>query len=57
MKAGNKAESREETFTTLEAPDEEGPSAPTNVTASDVTETSVKITWTASTDNARSCRV
>ena len=49
--AGNKAESREETFTTLEAPDEEGPSAPTNVTASDVTETSVKITWTASTDN------
>ena len=49
--AGNKAESREETFTTLEAPDEEGPSAPTNVTASDVTETSVRITWTASTDN------
>ena len=49
--AGNKAESREETFTTLEAPDEEGPSAPTNVNASDVTETSVKITWTASTDN------
>ena len=35
----------------MEAPDEEGPSAPTNVTASDVTETSVKITWTASTDN------
>ncbi|WP_290493619.1 MULTISPECIES: M4 family metallopeptidase [unclassified Leeuwenhoekiella] len=32
-------------------PDTEAPSAPTNLTASNVTETTLDLTWTASTDN------
>ncbi|WP_188441695.1 GEVED domain-containing protein, partial [Planktosalinus lacus] len=32
-------------------PDTEAPTAPTNLTASDVTQTSVDLAWTASTDN------
>ena len=38
-------------MTTLSPPDEEAPSAPTDVAASNVTDSSADITWTASTDN------
>ena len=37
--------------TTLSPPDEEAPSAPTDVAASNITDSSADITWTASTDN------
>ena len=53
--AGNEsARSDAATFTTLEAEEEkdnEAPSVPAGVTASDVTQTGAKITWTASADN------
>ena len=53
--AGNEsAGSESATFTTLEAEEEEdneAPSVPAGVTASDVTQTGAKITWTASADN------
>ena len=53
--AGNEsARSEAATFTTLEAEEEkdnEAPSVPAGVTASDVTQTGAKITWTASADN------
>jgi chitodextrinase len=39
-----------ETVTT-EAPDTQAPTAPTNLVASNVTDTTVDLTWTASTDN------
>ena len=38
-------------FTTLKTQDTEAPSVPAGVTASDVTQTGAKITWTASADN------
>lgn len=47
--AGNIARARAVEVVTLE--DTEAPDAPTNVEASEITETSAKITWTASTDN------
>lgn len=47
--AGNIARARAVEVVTLE--DTEAPDAPTNVKASEITETSAKITWTASTDN------
>ena len=53
--AGNEsARSEAATFKTLEAEEEkdnEAPSVPAGVTASDVTQTGAKITWTASADN------
>ena len=39
------------TFTTPKTQDTEAPSVPAGVTASEVTQTGAKITWTASTDN------
>ena len=39
------------TFTTPKTQDTEAPSVPAGVTASDVTQTGAKITWTAATDN------
>lgn len=39
------------TFTATTVPDTEAPSAPSNLTASNVTENSVELDWTASTDN------
>ena len=47
--AGNIARAQAVEVVTLE--DTEAPDAPTNVKASEVTETSAKITWTESTDN------
>lgn len=47
--AGNIARARAVEVVTLE--DTEAPDAPTNVEASEITETGAKITWTASTDN------
>lgn len=49
--AGNIARARAVEVVTLE--DTEAPDAPTNVKASEITETSAKITWTASTDNIK----
>ena len=53
--AGNESEKSEAaTFTTLEAEEEkdnEAPSVPAGVTASEVTQTGAKITWTAAADN------
>lgn len=37
--------------TTLDVPDNTAPSAPSNLTSSDITSTSVKLSWNASTDN------
>ena len=51
MKLGNIARARAVEVVTLE--DTEAPDAPTNVKASEITETSAKITWTASTDNIK----
>ena len=45
------ARSEAATFTTPKTQDTEAPSVPAGVTASDVTQTGAKITWTASTDN------
>ena len=45
------ARSEAATFTTPKTQDTEAPSVPAGVTASDVTRTGAKITWTASTDN------
>ena len=39
------------TFTTPKTQDTEAPSVPAGVSASEVTQTGAKITWTASTDN------
>ena len=45
------ARSEAATFTTPKTQDTEAPSVPAGVTASDVTQTGAKITWTASADN------
>jgi chitodextrinase len=37
--------------TTLPVPDTQAPTAPTNLVASNITQTSLSLTWTASTDN------
>lgn len=51
--AGNESYYEKLTFTTLEAPDETKPELPTDaeITASDITATSVKLSWTAATDD------
>ena len=49
--AGNESAQGCDGFTTLAAPDDEDPTAPTNVTAFNVAETSADVSWTASTDN------
>ena len=45
------ARSEAATFTTEAEKDTEAPSVPTDVTAADITQTTAKITWAASTDN------
>ena len=40
-----------DTFTTLTTVDTEAPGVPTNVSATDVTQTGAKVTWSASADN------
>ena len=49
--AGNASTQASIDVTTSTPPDEEDPSAPTDVSTSNVTDTSADITWTASTDN------
>ncbi|MBT8246026.1 MAG: DUF5011 domain-containing protein [Winogradskyella sp.] len=49
--AGNESASSNVVNVTTEAPDTTAPSAPTNLTASGVTESSANLSWTASTDN------
>ena len=48
--AGNSAVSGNYTFTTSPVPDTTAPTVPTAVTASNITQTSATISWTASTD-------
>ncbi|PWJ44272.1 glycosyl hydrolase [Sediminitomix flava] len=45
------SESESLTVTTKESEDTEAPSTPTNLSASEITETSLTLTWDASTDN------
>lgn len=50
--AGNESPSSNVvTITTLDPPDTEAPSTPTNLMASNVTQTTVDLSWNASTDN------
>ena len=49
--AGNKASSSNSKFTTKSATDTTKPSIPSGVTASDITKTGARISWSASTDN------
>lgn len=49
--AGNQSEPAPVTFTTAAETDTESPSAPAEVNASDITDTTAMISWTASTDN------
>ncbi|NBI29644.1 fibronectin type III domain-containing protein [Chengkuizengella marina] len=49
--AGNKSGESEPLSVTTESPDTEPPTAPTNLNASNVTQSSVNINWTSSTDN------
>ena len=50
--AGNQSSnSNTENFTTNAIPDTENPTAPINLVASNITETTVDLTWTAATDN------
>ena len=49
--AGNKAESEEVKFTTIEAPDEEAPTAPSGLAIHNITHESAEVTWKESTDN------
>ncbi len=50
--AGNEsAASNEATFTTSSGADTDPPTAPTNLTASNITQTTATLSWTASTDN------
>jgi len=50
--AGNiSASSNSVTFTTSAAPDTQAPSAPSSLATSNITQTSVDLSWTASTDN------
>lgn len=49
--AGNQSEPASVTFTTAEEADTQSPSAPAEVSANDITDTTAMISWTASTDN------
>lgn len=49
--AGNQSEPAHITFTTAAETDTESPSAPAEVRADDITDTTAMISWTASTDN------
>ena len=49
--AGNQSEPASVTFTTAEEADTQSPSAPAEVSADDITDTTAMISWTASTDN------
>lgn len=49
--AGNQSEPASVTFTTAEEADTQSPSAPAEVSAEDITDTTAMISWTASTDN------
>jgi len=48
--AGNESSSGSVTFTTSAAPDTTPPTAPSNVTASNITQSSADVSWTASQD-------
>lgn len=48
---GNSTNSSVSDFSTLAPPDTEAPSAPANLTASAITQSSLTLNWTASTDN------
>lgn len=49
--AGNVSGTATVNVTTLSAPDTEAPTVPTNLTASNTTQTTTELSWTASTDN------
>ncbi|HET6994398.1 MAG TPA: fibronectin type III domain-containing protein, partial [Chitinophagaceae bacterium] len=49
--AGNSANSSTLNVTTLPPPDTQAPTAPSNVTASNIAQNSLTLSWTASTDN------
>ena len=49
--AGNSSNSSTSNFSTLAPPDTEAPSAPTGLAASAITQSSLTLNWTASTDN------
>ena len=49
--AGNSSNSSVSNFTTLAPPDLEAPSAPSNLAASAITQSTLTLTWTTSTDN------
>ena len=49
--AGNSSNSSTSNFSTLAPPDTEAPSAPTDLAASAITQSSLTLNWTASTDN------
>ncbi|MDP5275743.1 fibronectin type III domain-containing protein [Chengkuizengella axinellae] len=49
--AGNESSASNSVNVTTHAPDITSPSSPSNITSSDITETSVDLSWDASTDN------
>ena len=49
--AGNSASSANATFTTKSLPDTASPSIPSGITVSNITQTGLRISWVASTDN------
>ena len=49
--SGNSSNSSTSNFSTLAPPDTEAPSAPTDLAASAITQSSLTLNWTASTDN------